>query len=490
MPHEPARAGRPMSFESRIRAGLGWTTGTRLLSQLFAWGVSIFVIRILSPNDYGLVAMATVLIGFLGLFSELGLGEAVVNAKSAEIDVLTLRKVYGLVLAVHGAIFAVIFLTAPLVALFFNEERLTLIIRVIGSQFLLVAPGVIPNALLQRDLEFKWRSIIGLITSSLTALATLAFALSGLGVWSLVLGSLVSVVLNSIGINLLHPFLHWPKFSFKGLGRLFGFGGYVALSRVMLYLYLQADMIVGGRMLGKEQIGFYSVGMHLASMPMQRVSAILNEVAFPAFARIQENRARVAHHVLQAIRLAGLCAFPVFWGMGAVAPELVGVLLGAKWEPAILPLQLLAAVMPLRMIGQLMPPTLQGVGKARLNAQNQFVACVTMIVAFLIGVQYGIVGLAVAWVVGFPLTFIANVRTWFPALDIPASKIFGAIVRPALAAAGMFVTVEGARMLGTGPGPLGLATMIAVGAVTYGLLSLAMNRNGLREARHLLLRRS
>jgi len=113
-----------------------------------------------------------------------------------------------------------------------------------------------------------------------------------------------------------------------------------------------------------------------------------------------------------------------------------------------------------------------------------------MIVAFLIGVQYGIVGLAVAWVVGFPLTFIANVRTWFPALDIPASKIFGAIVRPALAAAGMFVTVEGARMLGTGPGPLGLATMIAVGAVTYGLLSLAMNRNGLREARHLLLRRS
>ena len=347
--------------------------------------------------------------------------------------------------------------------------------------FLVATGSVVIFAGLSRSIFRDWR---------IALLATLAFALSGLGVWSLVLGSLVSVVLNSIGINLLHPFLHWPKFSFKGLGRLFGFGGYVALSRVMLYLYLQADMIVGGRMLGKEQIGFYSVGMHLASMPMQRVSAILNEVAFPAFARIQENRARVAHHVLQAIRLAGLCAFPVFWGMGAVAPELVGVLLGAKWEPAILPLQLLAAVMPLRMIGQLMPPTLQGVGKARLNAQNQFVACVTMIVAFLIGVQYGIVGLAVAWVVGFPLTFIANVRTWFPALDIPASKIFGAIVRPALAAAGMFVTVEGARMLGTGPGPLGLATMIAVGAVTYGLLSLAMNRNGLREARHLLLRRS
>ena len=479
-----------MSFESRIRAGIGWTTGSRLLGQLIGWTATIFVIRILNPTDYGLIAMASVLIGFLGLFSELGLGWAVVNAQDREVDLLTLRKVYGLILIVHAAIFGLVFVTAPMVAAFFGEDRLTLIVRVIGLQFLVVAPSVIPNSMLQRDLEFKWRSIINLGAGVASAAVTLSMAVAGFGVWALVIGNLAAVLLTTIGVNVLYPFLHLPKLAFKGMGKLFRFGGYVAVSRVLLYLYLQADMIIGGRVLGKEQIGYYSVGMHLASMPMQRVAAMLNDVAFPAFSRIQEDGARVARHVLQAIRISGLFAFPVFWGMGAVAPEIVQVLLGDKWGPAILPLQLLAIVMPLRMIGQLMPPTLQGVGKAKLTAQNQFVACATMIAAFLIGAQYGIVGLSIAWLVAFPLTFFANLKTWFPALQIPMSRIFEAIVRPGIAAAGMFGLVSAARAIGIPPGLPGLVVLVLVGAVAYTGLSFITNRSGLREARSLLRRRA
>ena len=478
-----------MSIESQIRGGIGWSAGTRFVAQLIAWGVSIFVMRILSPTDYGLIAMATVLIGFLNLFSELGLGWAVVNASAHEVDLLTLRKVYGLVLIVHAAIFAIVFISAPFIADFFGEERLTAIARIAGLQFLFVAPGVIPNAILQRELEFKWRSLIGLAAAVLSALGTLAFALAGSGVWALVGGSLIAALLGTIGINLLQPFLHWPSFDFTGLRKLFAFGGYVALSRVFLYLHLQADMVIGGRLLGKEQIGYYSVGMHLASLPMQRVSAILNDVAFPAFSRIQDDRARVAHHVLQAIRLASLFSFPVFWGIGAVAPEIVGVFLGEKWEPAILPLEILAIVMPIRMIGQLMPPTLQGVGKAGLNAFNQFVLFAAMTVAFLIGAQYGIVGLSIAWLVVFPITFLANVASWFPALGIPMSRMGSAMAGPMLAAVAMFASVAGARAYGAGHGVTALATLVLVGAASYVALTLIVNRNGLREARALILRR-
>ena len=476
-----------MSFSARIITGLGWTAGTRFLAQLVAWAVSIYVMRILSPMDYGLLAMATVLIGFLNLFSELGLGWAVVHAR--DVDVPTLRKVYGLILIVHGVIFAIVYITAPMVAAFFGEDRLTLIIRVIGLQFLVVAPGVIPNSMLQRELEFKWRSILGLAVAVVSALATLGLALAGFGVWSLVVGSLLAVVLSTIGINMLHPFLRLPSFAFNGLGNLFAFGGYVAASRVLLYLYLQADTIIGGRVLGKEQIGYYSVGMHLASLPMQRVSAILNEVVFPAFARIQDDPKRVAYHVLQAIRLTSLCAFPVFWGIGAVAPEIVRVLLGDKWEPAILPLQLLAIVMPVRMVGQLMPPTLQGVGKANLAARNQFVVCVAMIAGFAVGVQYGIVGLSVAWVAVFPLAFLANLRTWLPVLGMRASQLLGAMARPALAGAGMFALVGAVRAAGAPAGLTGLVTLILVGAIAYAALSLLINREGLHDVRSLFRRR-
>jgi len=405
------------------------------------------------------------------------------------VDVLMLRKVYGLVLIVHLALFALVFLSAPLIADFFDEQRLTAIVRVSGLHFLLIAPSVIPNAMLQRELEFKQRGLIGLAAAAISALATLGLALAGFGVWALVLGTLLTTVLGTVGINILHPFLHWPKIGFAGLGRLFEFGGHVAVSRVLLYVYLQADMIVAGRVLGKEQVGFYSVGMHLASLPLQRVSSILNEVAFPAFSRIQDDRHRVAFHLLQAIRLASLCSFPVFWGIGAVAPEIVGVLLGDKWQPSILPLQLLAIVMPLRMVGQLMPPTLQGVGKARLTAVNQLIACIVMVSAFILGVQFGIVGLSAAWLIAFPVTFLLNLQRWFPALGVPAVAMWAALGKPALASMGMFAVVAGVRALGVS-GLTGLIVLIAAGAVSYAALSMVVNRSGLREARSLLTRRA
>jgi O-antigen/teichoic acid export membrane protein len=325
--------------------------------------------------------------------------------------------------------------------------------------------------------------------AAIGAIATLVLAIAGFGVWALVSGTLITALLGTIGLNLLHPFPHWPLFAFKGLRKLFAFGGYVAISRVFLYLYLQADMVIGGRLLGKEQIGYYSVGMHLASLPMQRVSSILNDVAFPAFSRLQDDSERVAHHLIQAIRLASLFSFPVFWGIGAVAPEIVGVFLGDKWEPAILPLQLLAIVMPLRMIGQLMPPSLQGVGKAQLTARNQLVVCVIMVGAFLIGAQFGIVGLSVAWLVGFPFTFLANLSAWFPALGIRMSRMWGAMAGPAIAGTGMFATVAGARAYGAGHGVTRLITLIAIGAISYGVFSLIVNRSGLREARSFIMRR-
>jgi O-antigen/teichoic acid export membrane protein len=475
-----------MSFSARIIAGLGWTAGGRFLGQLVAWGVSIVVIRILNPEDYGLLAMAGVLTGFVALFSELGLGWAVVHAR--EVDTPTLRRVFGLVIAVNGGLTLLLFAVAPLVAAYFGEARLTEIIRVMAIQFLIVAPGVIPDSMLQRDLEFKWRALVELSATIAGGASTLGLALTGFGVWSLVYGSLLAVAWRTVGINLVHPFLHLPRLSFTGMKELFAFGGYVAVSRLFQYLYLQADVIIGGRILGKEQIGYYSVGMHLASLPMQRISAILNEVAFPAFARIQDERERVGGYLLQSIRLMSLFAFSVFWGIAAVAPEIVSVLLGAKWAPAILPLQLLALVMPVRMIGQLMPPTLQGVGKANLVVRNQLLACIVMTAAFLVGVQFGIIGLSFAWVVAFPVVFLANLTTWLSVLGLRAGQLLGAMMRPAIAGAGMFAAVAAIRALGIAGGPYALPLFILAGAASYVLLSLAINREGINEVRSLFRR--
>lgn len=468
-----------MSFGARVIAALGWTAGGRLVAQVVAWGVTIVVMRILDPTDYGLLAMATVLTGFAGLFASLGLGGAVVHAR--EIDTATLRGVFGMVIAMNCGLFVLVYFAAPAVAIFFGEDRLTAIIRVIAIQFLVGVIGVIPDSMLARELEFKQRALLELSAAIVGAATTLALALAGWGVWSLVYGSLVGATWSAVGLNFIRPFFHLPILAFRRLRELFAFGGYVIMSRMLLYTYLQADMVIGGRFLGKEQVGYYSVGMHLASLPVQRISAILNEVAFPAFARIQDERERVARYLLQSIRLLSLLSFPVFWGIAVVAPEFVRVLLGDKWEPAILPLQLLAFLMPVRMIGQLMPPTLQGIGQAKLVARNQLQACVVMVIAFLVGVRYGIIGLSLAWLVAFPLVFLVNLRTWLPVLGMPANQLLGAMARPAVAAAGMFGAVAAARLVDVPAGAHALTFLVLVGVASYVSLSFAINREGVRD---------
>ena len=477
-----------MSFSSRVLAGLGWTAGSRFASQLLSWTVTIMVMRILNPADYGLLAMATALIAILSMFSDLGLSHAAIS--SPEVDVPTLRLVFGLALAVNGVLYAVLFIAAPFIASFYGEPRLTLIIRIVGLQFLVEAFAVIPNVMLQRALEFKWRSLIGLITAIVSALTTLGLALNGFGVWSLVLGSIAGTVLSMICLNFLRPFLHLPSFVLKGSRKLFTFGGYVVVARVLGTLYMQADTAIGARVLGPAQIGLYSVGMQLASLPMQRIAGILNSVAFPAFAQIQHQPEVVAHYLQRGLKLLSMFSFAVFWGMAAVAPEIVGVILGPKWGDATLPLQLLALVMPLRMLWQVMPPILLGLGHAKLVAQNHIVAFICMTGAFFLGAQFGIIGLSLAWIIMFPVVFLLNFRTWLPILHMTARSLFGTMTMPLLASGGMVAAVSAARA-GTGlTGPISLLLLICVGAASYITLIWLLDREAVNNVRSLLKRAS
>src|SRR5688500_5318570 len=227
------------SIAVRMMAGIAWSGAGRVISQLAAWFASIFVMRILDPSDYGLLAMAAILTGFIALFSELGLGWALVQARN--VDRATLRSFFGLVLVVNAALYAIVFCAAPLLAASFSGPRLTDIVRVMRTQLLRCVPAVIPDALLQKQLEFKWRSVVAVISSIAAACSTLGLAIAGFGVWSLVYGALIGAACRSGGLNVVHPFVELPRFAFRGLGSLFAFGGYVAASRAFLYTSLQAD---------------------------------------------------------------------------------------------------------------------------------------------------------------------------------------------------------------------------------------------------------
>ena len=468
-----------MSLRAQALSGFRWTASVRLLSQVITWAITIFVIRLLTPADYGLLAMATVFVAFIAMFSELGLGAAVVQ--KADVDEQLLKRAFGVILVLHFALAALLLLLAPLIGAFYDEPRVVPVIRIFSLQFVLAGFAVIPNAQLQRKMEFRNRSLLDLSCAIVASLTTLTLAISGAGVWSLVIGSLLSQLVKTIGINWLSPFLHWPDFSVKGMGSLLRFGGHFTAIQVLWMFLSQVDVLICAKLLGKEVLGFYSVAMDLASLPSQRILGLVNQVAFPTFSRMQHDLQQVGASVLVGVRILSFFGFPVLWGMSSIAPELVVVVLGAKWIPSTLPLQILAVVIPLRMLGNFVATALQGVGRSDIVLKNIIWACTMFPIAFFVGANWwGLLGLSIAWLLVAPLVFLQAMIRGLPVLGLQLRQLGAAILPAAGAGFVMYCAVAIARevLLAGQGGVFRLLALIFVGAVAYCVVSFGLNRKG------------
>ena len=372
-----------MTLREQVLSGLKWTAGAKLGGQIITWGITLMVIRLLSPEDYGLLAMATVFLAFLLMMAEVGLGPALVQKQ--DVDEVSLRQTFGIVIVVNLSLLVALNLLAPLIARFFEDERLVQILPVLSLQFLIIAITIVPEVQLQRKLEFKNLSLIDLTAAVSSSVLTLLLAFAHYGVWALVCGSLFAGVWKAVAINVMAPFRVLPSFSWRGMRGVLVFGGNITMARLLWFFFTQIDVVIVGKLLGKEMLGLYSIAMHLASLPVQRVSGILNQVAFPVFSRFQHDREKLGDFIIKAMRTLSFIAFPILWGISSIASEIVSLFLGQRWENAILPLQLLSLMMPLRMLNNFLPSVTDALGRPDIGLKNVLLASIVMPISFMIG---------------------------------------------------------------------------------------------------------
>lgn len=452
---------------SRAASALRWAASATLISQLATWAMTIIVIRILTPDDYGLMAIGMVFVSFLMLVNELGMGAVLVQKR--ELDEKTRTSVFTLTLILNGTFGAATLLGAPLIAQFFEEPRLAAILRALSVLFVIYAFEIVPVAHLERELDFRRKSLINLFANVSGGVVTLGSALAGLGVWSLVAGTVWIGLVRTVGFNFVAPYIAMPRLHVKALRESLHFGGLVTLERALWFFYSQIDVFIVGKVLGKTLLGYYSVAMNLASLIMHKSGGVLYEVAFPTFSRVQEERERTLAYFLKAVRVMSFFAFPMFFGISAVGYELVEVLLGEQWEPAAILLVVLSLIMPLRMISNLFPPVLQGLGRPDVSVGNLGVAIVLMPAAFFLGTRWGVVGVAFAWLIAFPLTFVVMFVRSRAVLGVRTREMLSAMLVPALVSAVMYAAVVAVRSVlpVDWPGIVRLATLIAAGGFVY-----------------------
>jgi O-antigen/teichoic acid export membrane protein len=475
-----------MNLKQKVMSGLRWTAGAKFLGQLITWGITLVIIRLLTPADYGLLALASVFVAFLVMLNELGLGAAVVYRRDLSYD--TLRSLFGLLIFVSVFLFIVMAIAAPFIAKFYDEPRLVPLVQVLALQFLLMGFTVLPQSLLLQKMQFRKIAIIDFISAILGSITTLALVLIGYGVWALVWGNIMIRIVSMIGLNIISPFICFPRINMNGVKVLLSFSGYVTLSRILWYFYSRADILIIGKVLGKEHLGFYAVGLYIASLPMEKVSGIINQVAFPAFSSLQTDPGMSGQHFLKAVRVMSFFAFPVLWGISSIAPEFVAIFLGPKWIDAVLPLQIISLVIPLRMVSNLMNPAALGAGRADISFQNSLVAFILMPIAFVIGSFWGILGICLAWVFIFPLVFLLNVSRVSKIIKINLNDILLSMKNPFFAGIVMLFGIKIVRFtLNVGIQDIQkMIIIIGCGILIYLITTLIFNRSGLQEIRGLI----
>ncbi len=464
----PARA----QLDKSLFHGIAWTGGVKWAGQLVSWASTLIVARLLAPNDYGLVSMASAYLGLITLFSEFGIGIAVITIRDlteAQLDQLhTLAVILGFV----G--FAISLAVAYPVSWFFRSPQLPAVIICMSLTFVIAAFRSVPSSLLQRDMQFKVLSLIDGARAVVLSVVMVVLALAGFRYWTLVAGALVSASVSTIlTLAVRRCGFRWPRLA--QLKQAVTISWHMLVNRLAWYTFSNADFVVAGRVLGQVALGIYTVGWTVASTPVLYITTLVGSVTTAFFSTVQNDYAALRRYLLNLTEGLALLTFPLSIGLALVVNDFVLLVLGSKWQAAVPSLRLLALYASVRSITPLLSHVLTVTGDTRFGMKMSVVSVIAYPLAFYFGSHWGIVGIAIAWMVVDPLLNAPVYYRVFVKLHLPLRQYMETLRPAILASAFMVVVVLGIQRVLVPSWPLAVrfALQVSAGAAAYiGVLAL------------------
>ncbi|MEO8715511.1 MAG: lipopolysaccharide biosynthesis protein [Acetobacteraceae bacterium] len=472
-------------LKAQVLRGVAWASVTRIGGQMLNWVMTLAVVRFLAPADYGLMAITMAVTGFLAAMSYVGFSDVLVQSRDADANA---AEALGLILIVNVVFLAILFAGAPGIASFYHDPRLTPLLRVVSLSFILLAVSALSRATLQRALALKQMSAIDMMANVLGGVATIVLAWLGFGVWALLDGYMLAETVRTGGFLILAPIRHFPALPTRRQAGLMRMGSYRTAENVLWYFSTQIDILVAGRLLGSNVLGIYSLARTLASLPIDKLATVVKPIGLPAFARVQDDIDQALSYLAKSMRVLALLSFPIFFGLSAVAHDLVPAVLGPRWAGAATPLAILALGMTLRPTGLFVAPFMLGLGHFRTSLVNTVIGTIMFGLAYVVGAHWGIYGICGAAAVAYPLQFLLWVhrvsvvrRGWFRRLLAP-------LLRPGLAAVLMYVAVQAVSWtLPAGfSASVRLGVLVATGSVVYAVCAFLLCRDIVEEVMSLL----
>lgn len=404
-----------------------WDFTGKIAGQSVGFIISIFLARILSPEDFGLLAMVTVVIGLSGSLVDMGLGTALIQRK--EVTDAHYGSVFFFNITVGLLLTGLLFFAAPLVGLFYKNDELIAIAQAMSVLFILNSIGNVIRIKLRKDLEYGIPTRAGLVAAVISGAVGVTMAFQGFGVWSLVGQSLLNPVISNV---YLFYVVKWrPKliFQLNALRDLWGFGFRMFLSGMLDSIFTNADSLIIGKLFPPATLGHYFRARSLNYYVINYSSGSIMSVLFPAFSKVQHDRERFKEMIFNGYHLINLLAF-FFTGLFfVIGTDLIILLFGEKWQASIPLFQLIIIVAFGYPLSSLLVNIISASGNSKAFLKLEIIKKVFFGLSLAIGFIWGIEGYLICNAIAYVLAVYTNIifasfeiqvkQGWFLRISLP-----------------------------------------------------------------------
>lgn len=468
------------SVKARVlRSGM-WVSLSGSIGGLLNIVRSVVLARLLTPEMFGLMGLAGIAIRTIETFTKPGVSQALIARKGAFSDAS--ETAFTLLIG-RGVLLALLLVAvAPWVSHFYDADELRPILQVLSLVFVIGSLSNINTIARQKELDFRSLTFLGLLTSVLGTVATIAAAFWLRNVWALVIGQLASATFST-------ALSYWLIGGRLRLGfnrdiarELMTYGKFITGSSIMMFIAAELDSAVLGKLAGLEQLGFYALAYTIANLVTANLSKIVSSIMMPAYSKLQADMPSLLNAYLRSLSLVMFAILPISAGLIIVAEPMIQLVYGDKWIPAVLALQILAVFGLLRSLASFSGYLFEGIGMPRIAfyiGSLRLLAVAPLIVPM---VQWGglrgaaitaTVGVAVQWIVGL---FFLHSR-----LSLSFKRISTALWRPLWTTAVMAGLVTSMCSWIAVDAIHELVLIVASGVVVYGVLNLSILRDLRKE---------
>jgi O-antigen/teichoic acid export membrane protein len=404
-PSSPSRPGgesesayRPrQSLTGAVVTGVRWKLVSQVLREGTRLAIGILLARLLTPAEWGVAGMALAVVAFMAVLSEFALPHALVQrARITEADRSAL---FWTSLTLGFAVASLGIALSGFVADFFGEPQVQFLFAAACVGIAISSLEKVPGALLTRDFAFRSLEVRQIAATITGAVVALILALAGAGSWAIIGNWLGTTTVSCLLLWLMTTWRPRLVFEWESFRNLLGFGGPLLGTQLLSYFQVNADKLLVGRYLGASALGAYAFAYQLMFAPIMNITFPLQGVLFPVFASIQDDKERLKAAWLRGKRLAVALVTPVFLTLAVVAPDLIPLLFGEKWDDAIPVLQLLCLAGVAYSFGTQNWILLVVKGKVRILFFLTLLIAVVTTAAAAIGLRWGIVGVAATYAI-------------------------------------------------------------------------------------------